>query len=453
MKFKDSAEFQGHWNTIDALANDNVATSHMLQMRMLNSGDERMAALSAWKDIMPEHVSDPFVHNKVFEALFETSAPLNYTDHDKKERNLTYLDELAHGVPSQFESDGRRNSFGHLIDALKASEEFSSKSYQDIADMLFKPYVVFDGGAHMTNVFLAKDLKALKITQDDMNDSANYPMFKAIKEGKELVFTIEGEEGFQGKERLRILKQDLMKDDPDASIWTATQPSSDGESMEVVLMTGDMNDRNNRQVVARWHYLEKDKNGKILKDKNGKDIMKRLMYTGVDEQLKVLSAYKRGNFMDIDNDGDIYDSVERWINEGESGVMDSIPGGLEELITAEYQPMNIGKFEFRQVVEPFWKKYGPEGQNLSKSAFAAKWEEVRRDETYAFEDKYFETHWEGLLDLYRPSISPMRHGVRQTKVRGYDPRRRDKTEKANFGLRNSANMAKQLADFRRQGPG
>jgi len=441
VKFNDSAEFQAHWNTIDALANDDGATSHMLQMRMLHSGDKRMAALSAWKDIMPEHVNDPFVHNKVFEALFEPSAPLNYTKHDLKERSEVYLDELQNGVPSQFESDGRRNSFGHLIDALKSSEEFSNHTYQDLADMLFKPYVVFDGGAHMSNIFLAKDLKAMKITADDMNDSANYPIFKALKEGKELVFEIEGEEGFHGKERLRILKADLLKNDPDASIWTATQPSSDGESMEVVLMTGDMNDRNNRSVVARWNYLEKDK--------NGKDVMKRLMYTGVEEQLKVLSAYKRGNFMDIDNQGFIKESVERWIKEGPSSILKSIPGGLEELVTAEYQPFNIGQFEYEQVVVPFWKKY----KHLSPKAFADMWEKVRREETFTFEEKYFDLAFGDLLDLYTPSIAPTRHGVRQIKVRGYDSRRRSKSSKEawQIPLINDMTAEQQLRNFKKFG--
>jgi hypothetical protein len=413
---------------------------------MLNSGDKRLAAISAWKDIMPEHVNDPFVHNKVFEALFNPSAPLSYATYDtdtKKARNFLYQDQLAHGVPSQFESDGRRNSFGHLIDVLKSSEEFTDSSHEDIADMLFKPYVVYDGGAHMSNVFLAKDLKRLNIDQEDLYDSANYPMIRAMKEGKNLAFTIEGEEGFQGIERLKILKADLMKRDADASIWTATQPSQDGESLEVVLMTGDMDDRNDRHVVARWHYIEKDE--------NGKDILKRLQYNGVDEQLKVLSAYKRGNFMDIDNDDDIYDQVARWIEEGPSGVLDSIPGGFEEVVTAKYQPFNIGKFEYEQVVEPFWKKYGPEGKNLSKMAFAAKWEEVRHAETYTFEEKFFDISFNGILDLYRPSIGSMRYGVRQTKVRGYDARRRNRNKPTNIMQRNSADQAKQLSDFRKYG--
>ena len=94
-----------------------------------------------------------------------------------------------------------------------------------------------------------------------------------------------------------------MERDADSSIWTATRLSQDGNSMEVVLMTGNMHERSDRQVVARWKYKEKEKNGNT--------ILRTLQYDGVEKQLTVLSAYKRGNFMDIDNDAGIKDTVKR----------------------------------------------------------------------------------------------------------------------------------------------
>ena len=306
--------------------------------------------------------------------------------------------------PSQFESYDRRNSFGVLIDMLEKSPQFRTDSYEEIADMLFKPYVVYDGGGQLNHIYKVNDLKNMKIEIDDLYDNQNYAMILALKEGKELALEIEQDKGFMANkpmmERLKALKKDVLDNDitGDASVWTATQPSDDGDNMELVLMGGDMNDRNKRRVLARWHYK--------TKDEKGNDIFKRLTYDGTDRQMRLLSAYKRGNFMDIENDGKIKATVKRWIDEGPSSWLKSIPGGLEEIIVRKLSPINIGQFEYDQVVKPFWDKY----KHLSDKEFAVKWEEVRRNETYSFEEKFFDLAFEGLIDTYRPDIVPFRHG-------------------------------------------
>ena len=85
-------------------------------------------------------------------------------------------------------------------------------------------------------------------------------------------------------------------------------------------------------------------------------------------------------------DEDIKENVERWIEDGSSGVFDSIPSGLEEYATWEWGFFNIGKFELEEVVKPFYEKY----KHLSDSEFAAQWEEDRIQTTYTFEEKYID---------------------------------------------------------------
>ena len=104
--------------------------------------------------------------------------------------------------------------------------------------------------------------------------------------------------------------------------------------------------------------------------------------------------------MDIDNDDNIYFRVKNWIDRGPSNKFKSIPSWTEELLTQPF--FDLAKFEYDEVVLPFWEKYGPKGENLSPQEFADKWEEVRRDETYSFEEKYFDLFTYGLIDPYHP---------------------------------------------------
>ena len=409
--FNSSVEFQAHLNHINALANDNGDTLFMIQMRMLKGGGKYGAAVSAWMDLLPDHQNTDGgnLHNRIFDALNMTAAePQRFKETEEEwNRQNTQNHVWENSFPSQFESYDRRNSFGVLIDMLEKSPQFRTDSYEEIADILFKPYVVYDGGGQLNHIYKVNDLRRMNIEIDDLYDNQNYAMILALKEGKELALEIEEDKGFMADkpmlERLKALKDDFLKEDNDitgdASIWTATQPSSDGESMELVLMGGDMNDRNKRRVLARWHY-------RTINEK-GKPILKRLTYDGTDRQLRLLSAYKRGNFMDIDNDGQIKDTVKRWIKEGPSTFVKSIPGGLEEVAIRKLWPWKIGKFEYDQVVKPFWDKY----KDLSDKEFALKWEEVRRNETYSFEEKFFDLSFEGLIDTYRPDIVPFRNGA------------------------------------------
>ena len=52
---------------------------------------------------------------------------------------------------------------------------------------------------------------------------------------------------------------------------------------------------------------------KIISNSKGNKIISRLEYDD-EERIRVLSAYKRGNFMDIDNDDNIYFRVKNWID-------------------------------------------------------------------------------------------------------------------------------------------
>jgi len=410
MKFNSAIEVEAHWNQIDKIANDDGVTSHWIQMQMLEGNDRRLSAISAWRDLSPELQTSKRagLNNKIFNVLFDSTEPLQWGEPlDKDKRSFTFDADFDGGFASQFEANGRRNSFGHLIDALANHSQFQGVGHEAISDMLNEPYAVYDGGADTNIVFLKSDLKARGLEMDDLYDNANYPMIRAMKEGKHLTFEILAEaekvEGFapgmHQLTRLRELKEKLMERDADSSIWTASRLSQDGKSMEVVLMTGNMHERSDRQVVARWKYKDKDE--------NGNSILRTLQYDGVEDQLRVLSAYKRGNFMDIDNDAGIKDTVKRLMEEGPSTVIDSIPGGLEEVAIRKLWPWKVGKFEYHEVIKPFWDKY----KDLSTEAFAAKWEEVRHAETYTFEEKYWDLNFGGIIDVFRPDVIPFRHGA------------------------------------------
>jgi hypothetical protein len=410
-KFESAADVQAHWNYIDKYANDDGRTSFWMQQQMYRSDYKRLSAIASWRDLSPElqGSNKSVLNNKIFDILFDYSAPLQWGDkHDENERNAVFDNLREGGFSSQFESGPRKNSFGHLIEALANHPHFHDLGYQGVADLLNEPYVTYDGGADINMVFKKSDLKARNMTVDDMYENANYAMIRAIKENKHLTFEILAEHENLQKEmggephhqltKLAELKKKLLDNDEDASIWTATRPSQDGKGMEVVLMTGDMHDRDKRTAVARWMYKDKAK--------DGRNVLSILKYEG-DEKFKVLSAYQRGNFMDIDNDEDIKTNVKRWIDEGASAVVDKIPGGLEEVAVHSWWPWKIGKFEWYQVVKPFWDK----NKHLSKEKFAEEWERVRLQETYAFEQKYFDLHFNGLIDLFTPDVVPFRHGA------------------------------------------
>jgi len=354
------------WTSIDPRGSKDGIYGGVLaftnQMDFLYSGNARDAAFSAWIDLMPEHEIKTENHSKIYNALFRKSAQteIKPEDDDKFTKLSTIEASLKHKFPSTFEKLARRKSFAHLIQILERNGEFDG-NHEDIANILFQPYVVIDGGAQMNFAFKRQDLEKIS--------------------------------------------KEISKFNPGASMWTGFQHPSDGdtEGMEIVIVKGDMDVRSSRKTIGRWVYEDVDK--------DGNKIWTPLRYDK-EQSLKVVSAYRRGNFMDIDNDEDIYDNVKRWIDEGYSDVLDTIPGGLEEFITAGWQPFNIGKFEYFQVAKPFWEKYGPQGENLSRELFAAKWEEVRLEETFAFEDKFWDLAWGDLFEPFRPSTPPIRTGAR-----------------------------------------
>ena len=405
-RFDTSYEFRANLNKINALANDDGATAFLIQMNLLHHGGTHGAAVSAYMDLLPD-ITDEYMHDKIFNAINQSGARTKRFTESAEEfdRRMTQSSVWENSFPSQFENLSRRHSFGILLDILEASDQFRGQSYEEIADTIFKPYVVYDGGGQWNHIYKKTDLDNLNIEIDDLYDNQNYAMILAMKEGKDIGLRVEGDDAFMAdkpmRERLKLVIGDFKSNElhSDASVWTATQPSRDGKNMEVVLMGGDMNDRNKRVLLARWQVK--------TKDKNGKTIFTPLTYDGKDRQLKLLSAYKRGNFMDIDNDDDVKNQVRRWIKEGPSSWLKSIPGGFEEVMTEWWSPINIGQFEFENVVKPFWDKY----KHLSDRAFADKWEEVRRNETYSWEEKFFDWSFEGLIDTYRPDIVPFRHGA------------------------------------------
>jgi len=376
------------------------------QMDFLYSGNARDAAFSAWIDLMPEHEGRIEHHNKIYNALFRKTAQteIKPEDDDKFTKLSTIEASLRHKFPSTFEKLARRKSFAHLIQILERNGEFDG-NHEDIANILFDPYVVIDGGAQMNFAFKRKDLEDMHLDEDDLDDNANYAIIRALKEGKnvQIQYIVDGM--IKTKDAFRKISREISKRNPGASMWTGFQHPSDGdtEGMEVVIVSGDMDVRSSRKTVGRWVYEDVDK--------DGNKIWTPLRYDKK-QSLKVVSAYKRGNFMDIDNQGFIKESVERWIKEGPSSVLKSIPGGLEELVTAEFQPFNIGKFEYDEVVKPFWEKYGPKGENLTPELFAAKWEEVRLETTYTFEEKFWDLAWGDIFEPFRPSTAPVRYGAR-----------------------------------------
>ena len=405
-RIESMAQFYALRQKVLDATQDNGSTWFSIQLDLLHSGDSRNAALSAWIDIMPEHQGNIKQFPKIFQALFPKVANTRIKQPEPSFDRLQTIEKaLKHQFPSVFEKAGRRKSFAHLLNILEASGNFGDDDYQDIADMLFDPYMIIDGGAQMNLSFPRMAIEKRGLDDEDFYDSMNYPILRAVKEGKNVQFQYNLDGMVKDKRAIEQIKQEVYETQGSASMWTGFQHPSDGdtEGMEIVIVKGDMDVRSSRKTIGRWVYEDVDK--------DGNKIWTPLRYDK-DQSLRVTSAYRRGNFMDIDNDEDIYDNVKRWIDEGYSDVLDTIPGGLEEFITAGWQPFNIGKFEYFQVVKPFWEKYGPQGENLSRELFAAKWEEVRLEETYAFEDKFWDLAWGDLFEPFRPSTAPVRYGAR-----------------------------------------
>ena len=385
-------------DSVNDYANDDGATLWYMQQQLLNQGDARDAALSAWLDLMPEHQGNALIFDRVFSGLFQKGVPIRDTPKpDASDRLDDISDSLRHSFPSQFQDRTRRKSFAHLLTKLEQSGVFGKNAdYEDIANTLFKPYMVLDGGAGTSMVFKRSELEQRGIKKSDLEDSVNYAVLRALKEGKNLQFEYLGDNQIKSKEGMEKIMKHIQSLDSGASMWTGVRKKADGNGMEVVIVAGNRADIDSRTVVGRWVYEDIDE--------DGNKIMSRLEYDD-EETIRVLSAYKRGNFMDIDNnDNNIYFRVRNWIDRGPSNKFKSIPGGLEEVLTQPF--IDLAKFEYDEVVLPFWEKYGPKGGDLSPEEFAQKWEEVRRKETYAFEEKYFDLFTYGLVDPYHPMIAP-----------------------------------------------
>ena len=137
MKFQSYPELEAHWNYIDAIANDNGATSSKMQHQMIRSGNPRLAAISAWRELMPHFSDDVETSRRVFQALFDNNNPYPTTKRDIEFNRTNKLNHLyENGFASQYEDKDARNSFGHLIDILESSEAFRHQGFEEIADKI-----------------------------------------------------------------------------------------------------------------------------------------------------------------------------------------------------------------------------------------------------------------------------------------------------------------------------
>ena len=388
------------------------------QQKLIKSGSARNSAIAAWLDLMPEHEM-PYSNSsekwqEVFHALYPKGAniPIRPSESDRYKRLTIIENSLAFQFPSIFQDLDTKKSYAHLIQILEESGTMGD--YEDITEYLFRPYMIIDGGAETNLAFNKHEIYNRHLEEDDLYDSQVYAIIRAVKEGKDVhIQWMEDGQVIQKstKEMIALSKRIA---EGGGSMWTGLQHPSraenehDQKGMEVVIVSGDQSERTSRQVVGRWVYT------KTIKGPPGTPDEKRIvpLQYNLEESIRVLSAYKRGNFMDIDNNEDIYDNVERWYKE-KAGFLDSIPSMTEEIVTKAWLPFNIGKFEYNEVVKPFWEKYGPQGQNLSKEAFADKWEEVRLQETFAFEQKFYDFYpmLKNILTPFRANIGPVRYGT------------------------------------------
>ena len=456
-------------NMLDLYALRNELTSYEVgdelfnfQTRMIESKNARNSAISAWFDLMPEH-EDPhtgsaFKYRNIFNALYPKGANIEIRpdSEDRFDRLKVIENSLAFQFPSIFEDPDKKKSFAHLIQILEESGTMGD--YEDIADFLFKPYMMFDGGAETNLAFNRKYIESKHLDEDDFYDSFNYVIIGAVKEGKDVHFQYfkDGEAILKSRKEMVMLSAEVAEGG--GSMWTGVRHPANAQNeqelkgMEVVVVQGGMDDRTNRKVVGRWVYTKTDVSDPAQGFKETKTIVP-LQYN-LDESIRVLSAYRRGNFMDIDNDEDIYDNVERWYKDGPSRVLDSVTSFTEEIVTADWwglQPFNIPKFEYNEIVKPFWEKYGPQGQNLSKEAFRDKWEEERLQTTFTFEEKFFDIYpWlKNIMTPFRPSIGAIRYGTprgRKTSERlgGRERRRKDMSIEKRFLLNSGPSLGEGL---------
>ena len=372
------------------------------------SKDRLINAKTAFLDItMDVGNSNTDFANKVYDLLHTSGAIVDYSEERDDDFTDGVNNAINNGWPSIYERGLQRDGFKHLIfEIQKRSSEFGKMTAQEIADNLFNFAYTTNTGGGIPNIAVSrKDMARANITEDDIDKSMPYLLMAPSKKGYTRTFMPDDfgitQFGLTGKLKVGVGALEKMQEEIDkatggllegASMWQAVVPASDGDGVSIVVMVGEKGNRAKSWMVGNMYQTSKTE-----VDKNGNLIQEEIQYNK-EEMLEMFKTWRRGHYMDAENDSwemhslkeRISDYVKDYNEKGITGNRRRIPDYLIEL----YDP---GKFEYDNVILPFYKEYGPKGANLNDQEFAKKWDEVWEKTTFTMGD---EIHAFFNADLY-----------------------------------------------------
>jgi len=273
-------------------------------------------ARAAFLDILPElvpldeegnvtdasHLEDA---QRIYETLFlsgpKSGAGIKQTP---ESREYEISQTLQQGFPSHFEGgNNERKSHGILLRYLQ-KELYQDQDINRIANIIYKPYVVIDGGGSTKLVFTKKELSRRNLTKGDMERSVRYFMYRQQQLGNKMNFiagtginTSYSDYG-KGVEALKKINADVLAKDSTSSIFPAVIRNANGIGVQVVIMAGNSQNKTQARIVGRMHVTD------------GETGETTPLQYNEDETWEVFGGWRRGDYFDNENDWNIFGLAE-----------------------------------------------------------------------------------------------------------------------------------------------
>jgi len=370
-------------------------TAHQQRrQRIFEHRDGFIKARAAFQDIVEDlFIHDPQFAEDVYQTLFHKGAIPNVGTIQQFElfgtafgKGAELHDAVDNKFPALYESGAERSAHMFLLEAIqKDTTTFGGLDIAEIANKLYGFAEVFDGGGKNKIAISTNDLRKNHLTREDVEESMRYLIMAPRKKGFKTTFIPGGDAISQygllndygkGLKALDKINQEILKSESwfeGASMWVGVVPSSTGDGVEIAVMQGVKGDRYKSTMVGRMYEEGIE---------NGKRISRPIRYKK-DKMLKMFTTWRRGRFMDTENDVWETDSLKERI--GEYYNKGPVPEPHIPFWFAQ-EIMDPREFEYNHVIKPFWEK----NKNLSPEEFALKWDKVWREETYTQRDQIYD---------------------------------------------------------------
>jgi len=367
-------------------------------------------ARAAFLDILPElvpldeegnvtdasHLEDA---QRIYETLFlsgpKSGAGIKQTP---ESREYEISQTLQQGFPSHFEGgNNERKSHGILLRYLQ-KELYQDQDINRIANIIYKPYVVIDGGGSTKLVFTKKELSRRNLTKGDMERSVRYFMYRQQQLGNKMNFiagtginTSYSDYG-KGVEALKKINADVLAKDSTSSIFPAVIRNANGIGVQVVIMAGNSQNKTQARIVGRMHVTD------------GETGETTPLQYNEDETWEVFGGWRRGDYFDNENDWNIFGLAESTKTKMD-GYYKKYTKNPPTKQNAGYWMTDFadpGKWEWENIIKPFHEKHN----KLTESEYDNAWEKERLDNTFTFEAQWYGENFHGFIDPLQPMHQP-----------------------------------------------